>query len=164
MPPLPLDPYRHCVPGFWPAIPRDIHVGQIIRRRRHKRQDPTLTAWRKLVGLQPFEMAVSGRKRHVVLAGMIDCANRTLYLTIHGQPHGPDTSTWLWPNRSMPCPDNRTQVPVNAIGGRLIDGHLHAQGQLRCVPGLVYRPDRYHDILERSSLYYGALIGPYPSP
>jgi hypothetical protein len=69
--------------------------------------------------------------------------------------------------RTAPClirTRSRTQVPVNAIGGRLIDGHLHAQGQLRCVPDLVYRPDRYHDILERSSLYYGALIGPYPSP
>jgi hypothetical protein len=44
MPPLPLDPYTHCVPGCLPAIARGIHVGQIIRRRRHKRQDPTLTA------------------------------------------------------------------------------------------------------------------------
>jgi hypothetical protein len=38
-----------CVPGFLPAIARDIHVGQIIRRRRHKRQGPTLTAWKIVV-------------------------------------------------------------------------------------------------------------------
>ena len=46
------------------------------------------------------------------------------------------------------------------VEGRLINGHLHAQALLCCVPGC--RPDRYHDILKLSILYYSAVIGAHP--